>query len=300
MKLEKPLKILVRREAAVGDVIMSTAVVRELKLLYGENVVIDVITAFPDVYRNNPHVCNVWLVTSPPDINEYQIYINLDDAYETNPTQHYVENYFYRAFGHNQHNHSVELWPTEQDQAAVDADRAELTEKFIVVHMRHWHWGAKNISPDTWLEVFRRCFAVRTDFNIVCVGKETDLYVDHPLIFDGRNGYNIQQLSYLMNHARCFVGIDSGPYWCAAASQTHIVALLTHLRPEVILPYRKIDDSYGKINCTPIQTLEDCRGCNDKQFRPVRKLNCIKETFPCTNNWNIESIVDAILKNLEN
>jgi hypothetical protein len=297
VKLEKPISILLRREAAVGDVIMSTSIVRELKNAYKDNAIIDVLTGVPEVYRNNPHIRYMWHVNSPPDINDYQMYINLDDAYETNPTKHYVENYHYRAFGHNLHDHSVELFSTAEDQVLVDSDLTELADKFIVVHMRNWHWGAKNISTDTWLEVFSRCFAVRTDFNIVCVGTESDLYVDHPLIFDARNIYNMQQLKYLMDHSRCFVGIDSGPYWCAAASKTHIIALLTHLRPEIILPYRKGQSDFGS-DCTAIQTLEDCRGCNDNQLRPVRALNCIKDTFPCTANWNVQAITDAILKTL--
>ena len=54
LNIERPIQILVRRRAALGDVIMSTGVVRELKKRY--NCVIDIATEFPNVYDNNPYV----------------------------------------------------------------------------------------------------------------------------------------------------------------------------------------------------------------------------------------------------
>ena len=51
MKLERPIQILVRRRAALGDVIMSTGVVRELKKKYNNNCEIDVATEVLEVYN---------------------------------------------------------------------------------------------------------------------------------------------------------------------------------------------------------------------------------------------------------
>lgn len=297
MKLEQPINILVRRRAAIGDTIMSTAVVRELTKRYN-NCNIDVATEFVEVYRNNPHIRNIYLPHMMPDVAAYDLYINLDDAYELNPTQHYVDSMFYRAFGDNFRNldQRVELWPSEEDRREVVQDMEDLGQQFIVVHMRQWHWASKNISLDTWFEVFGLLFEQRTDFTIVCVGGDTDFAVqDHPLVFDARGRYNSQQLKYLCDHARAFVGIDSGPFQCAAASNTHIIALLTHLRPECILPYRKHEMGH---NCTAIQTSEDCAGCNDDQVRPVRQLVCKKQTFPCASNWDTQRIATAILGQL--
>ena len=298
MKLEQPINILVRRRAAIGDTIMSTAVVRELTKRYN-NCNIDVATEFVEVYRNNPHIRNIYLPHMMPDVAAYDLYINLDDAYELNPTQHYVDSMFYRAFGDNFRNldQRVELWPSEEDRRDVVQDLEDLGQQFIVVHMRQWHWASKNISLDTWFEVFGLLFEQRTDFTIVCVGGDTDFAVqDHPLVFDARGRYNSQQIKYLCDHARAFVGIDSGPFQCAAASNTHIIAPLTHLRPECILPYRKHEMGY---NCTAIQTSEDCAGCNDDQVRPVRQLVCKKQTFPCASNWDTQRIATAILGQLQ-
>jgi ADP-heptose:LPS heptosyltransferase len=296
MKLENPINILVQRRAAIGDVIMSTGVVRELKKHYGDDANIDVATDFAGIYRNNPHIRNIFPVDLVPAVNnKYEIYINLDNAYELNPTEHYVKNYFYRAFGSTTMNMSTELFPSDEDKILVDADLKELGNKFIAVHLRNWHWTAKNITMDVWLEVFGKLFEKRADFKVVCLGGSTDHFVDHPLFLDRRTAYNDQQIKYLCDHAKCFAGIDSGPYWAASASSTHIVALLTHLRPEVILPWRKHD--YAN-NTTAIQTLEDCRGCNDDQARPVSQLVCKKGNTPCNNNFDTDAIANSILEQL--
>lgn len=296
MKIEQPINILVQRRAAIGDVIMTTGVVRELKRRYGDSAMIDVATDFAEPYRNNPHIRNIFPVDQIPDVNSrWDIYYNLDDAYELNPTEHYVANYFYRVFGDTTKNMSVELFPTEEDKQLVSTDLSEIGDKFIVVHMRNWHWTAKNITMDVWLDVFAQLFEERTDFKIVCVGGATDHFVEHPLFFDARAKYNSQQIKYLCDHAKAFVGIDSGPLQCAAASSTHIIALLTHLDPGCIIPHRKFELGY---NSTSIVTNEDCRGCNKEQARPVRHLVCKKGNTPCNNNFDTTVIANAILRQL--
>lgn len=294
MKIEQPINILVQRRGAIGDVIMTTGVVRELKRRYGEDAGIDVATDCMEVYRNNPHVRNL-IPMAAVEAGRYDVYINLDDAYEINPVNHYVDSYFYRAFGSTNFNRSVELFPDTTDTVLVDQDLQDFGTKFIVVHMRNWHWGAKNISLEVWYDVFAQLFTARTDFRIVTVGGSTDHTLEHPLFFDARDRYNSQQLKYLCDHARAFVGIDSAPMQCAAASSTHIVALLTHLRPERIVPHRRQDHMW---RATAIPTLEDCHGCNDHQARPIRQIVCEKGNYPCTNNFDTKQITTAILTQL--
>lgn len=293
MIIEKPISILVQRRAAIGDVIMSTGVVRELKRQYGDNCTIDVATDFLEPYQNNPHVRYLFPYDAlPRDIKSWDICIDLDNAYEFNPLNNYLDSYFYRAFGRTDLDRSVELFESDSDRITVDADLERIADKFIVVHMRNWHWAAKNVSLDVWFSVYEKLFTERTDFTIVCAGGLTDHFIEaHPNFYDVRGRYTVQQLKYLCDHAQAFVGLDSAPYWCAAASRTHIIALLTHLRAERILPYNK--------DCTAIATLEDCHGCNDDQARPVAQLICKKNTTPCTSNFDTDAIANAILSKLK-
>ena len=288
MNIEKPTQILVRRRAALGDVIMSTGVVRELKQRY--NCVIDVATEFPNVYDNNPHVRAIYHTEAMPDVKNYDLYINLDNAYELNPLNNYVDSYFYRAFGTSTvDNKAVELFPGDNDQAVVDKfiHDNEL-DRYIVIHIRQWYWALKNMSWDTWYAVFERLFTNRTDFKIVTVGSDKDGFVDHPLFADAREKLNVQQQRLLMDQAICFVGIDSGPYHIAAASKTHIISLHTHLLPERIVPQWKA--------VTPILSNVDCVGCNDVQQRPVSQVVCKHGDFRCSDSFDAEKIARNILE----
>jgi ADP-heptose:LPS heptosyltransferase len=149
------------------------------------------------------------------------------------------------------------------------------------------------MSWDTWYESFAQLFSARTDFKIVTVGSAQDGTVDHPLFVDAREKLNIQQQKLLMDRARCFVGIDSGPYHIAAASDTHIVSLHTHLLPERILPHRKRVMGH---NTTAILSKVDCVGCNDVQQRPVRQVVCQHGDFRCSNNFDPTRIATCVLE----
>jgi ADP-heptose:LPS heptosyltransferase len=293
LKIKKPINILVKRRAAIGDVIMTTGVVRELKKQYGDTAHIYVATDSPGVFRCNPHIAGAVAYTDPT--TAFDVVYNLDDAYEYNTGSHFVDCYFHRVFGNIDLDKSVELFPSEQDIARVNEDLVDIGNKFIVVHMRNWHWNAKNISMDVWFDVFAKVFEKNADFKVVVVGGKTDNIVDHPLFFDARDRYSDQELKHLMDNAACFVGIDSAPFHCASASKTHIVALLTHLNPECIMPYR---NGVLADNCTVIPTQEDCRGCNERQQTPVRQIVCEKGNTPCNANFDTDAIASAILKQL--
>ena len=191
LKINVPISICVKRRAAIGDVIMTTGVVRELKRIYGNNASIVVATDAIEVYKNNPRILGV-IPYEEAGVAPFNVVYNLDDAYELNPQNHYVDSYFYRVFGHTNLDRSVELFPSDEDKKNVDSDLKDIGDRFVVFHMRNWHWQAKNIDLDVWFEVLAKVFTERTDFKVVCVGGATDHYVDHPLLVDARDQYNIK------------------------------------------------------------------------------------------------------------
>jgi ADP-heptose:LPS heptosyltransferase len=293
MKIEKPIEILVHRIASLGDVVYTTGVIRELKHKYGDTARITMQTDYTDVYANNPHVYKVLPSSASLDLATYDIFYNLNDCYEYNPANHYVDSYFHRVFGDNDLDHSPELHVSESEAAEVDEDLAFIGDKFIAVHMRQWHWELKNIKPDVWYKIFEDIFAERTDHKIVFVGGDSDNGgLEHPLMVDVTGRYTPAQLGYLLDHAACFVGIDSGPYAIATASKCPIVALLSHMPPSTIIPIR--DNTKGK-DSTVIQADVSCVGCYERQERPVRKIVCERNDFACNTLWKTEQVSQAIL-----
>jgi ADP-heptose:LPS heptosyltransferase len=296
MNIDTPTKILVRRRAALGDVIMASGVVRELKRSRPD-AQITVETEHPLVFNNNPNIvgiCN-W---GESNLSDYNVVYDLDDAYETNPRNHFVDSMFYRVFGdlHTQMLKSPDLHVTDTDKQIVDPDLATIGDKFFVVHMRNWSWALKNIDIQTWADIFVKVFEQTVEYKIVTVGGPTDLSLDHPLIVNANGRYTPQQLKYLLDHAACFVGIDSAPFQISAASNTHVVGLLTHNPPEFIMPLRHLDTMW---NATAIQASVECVGCNVKQRLPIRQIVCEKGNFPCSRTWDTDKIAGAILEQLK-
>ena len=289
MKIEKKIDILVRRIGALGDVVYTTGVVRELYKKYQGNARITVQTDFPDVYANNPYVHHVVNSETGLTVGAFDLFINLDDAYEFNPDNHYLDSYFYKAFGENNLDHSSELFPSAKDQAEVDADLQVIGDKFIAVHMRQWHWELKNIAADVWFKVFEEIYTERTDYKVVFVGGSSDGHIpDHPLMFNCTGRYTPAQLKYLLDHAACFVGIDSGPYAIATASKCNVVALLSHMVPDNIIPINN--------DTKVVQADVECVGCYVRQARPVRGIVCERGDFACNRTWQTEKISQSILK----
>ena len=299
LKIERAVQILVRRRAALGDAIMSTGVVRELKHRYVCNI--DVVTDFPDAYRNSPHIRDLFSTATAPNPAIYDLYINLDDCYEFNPENHYLDSYWYRAFGETTGDQSVELFATDEDRTRIlNIQYENNLDRYIVVHMRNWHWELKNMNLQTWFDVYAQVFEQHDDIKVVCVGGPTDHYIDLPMFVDLRGNLTPQQLMLLMDDARCFVGTDSAPYHCAAASDTHVIALLTHLHPDRILPIRNRGLATGPgWNATAVSAEVDCVGCNDRQARPVSQIICERGTMPCKDSFDSKKIATAILEQLK-
>ena len=294
MKVETPVRILVKRRAALGDVVMSTAVVRELHRAHNGQCAITVETEFPLVYKNNPYIVDLrnWGECNSAD---YEVVYDLDDAYELNPDNHFVRSMMHRVFPSQTNlDFAPDLHADANDHMIVDADVAELGS-FFAVHMRNWHWALKNIELDVWCDIFAQVFEQRSDVKVVCIGGPTDLYLDHPLFVDARAKYTPQQLAYFLNSARCFVGIDSGPFQIAGASNTHVIGLLTHNPPRNIMPIRHRDTDW---HWTAIQSNIDCVGCNVNQVRPVRGIQCIHGDYRCNRLFDTERIAQAILGTL--
>lgn len=284
-------RILVRRTDAVGDVITATAVVRELKKLHGEESHITVMTRFPDVFRNNPHVSVV--VKTPQDglLPVSDLVVDLDDSYESDPPGHLTESYFRRAFQGTHFDMVAELFPDERDRSFVDAVLTGIRRPFIAVHMRRWHHPAKNISRQVWASFFRIILQEFPNLSIVCLGGPQDLGIsDPPHFHDMRGMLNLQQLRYLLDSAACFVGPDSAPFHCAGASKAPIVALLTHLLPERIMP-KRCDSTLNYA----IMSRQECIGCNDLQKRPLQRFVCFKNTFPCVEDFDPSAIAAPVI-----
>jgi hypothetical protein len=118
-------------------------------------------------------------VVHPNDVKRedpWDLYINLNDAYETNITAHYVDAYLYRAFGTAEGiDKSVSLVSTTEEIENVNDAIKDINGDYIVVHMRQWAWENKNISPETWTMIMAWMEAMCPDIKMISVGAQYDM-----------------------------------------------------------------------------------------------------------------------------
>jgi ADP-heptose:LPS heptosyltransferase len=302
LKIDQPCRILVDRRKAVGDVLMVTPVLRELRKRYGKEAFIQVVTEETIVLENNPHIDRVIAPTEMSREDRWDQYINLNDAYESNISSHYVDAYLYRTFGHDiaDIDRSIVLEATDEDIENIEEAKADIGDKYIVIHMRRWAWENKNVDPLIWTVLMAWVEATHPDCKIISVGAQYDMRVPTSQgnqYIDLVGQLTLGELKHLIAGAKCFIGGDSGPYHVACSTDTPIIALLSHLAPEQILPWR--DGEFGK-NVEVVQSKVPCVGCYSRQVAPVRNLVCeSQEQWACAKHFDsldINNKLDAILK----
>jgi ADP-heptose:LPS heptosyltransferase len=294
------IRILVDRRMALGDVIMTTPVLRELRRRH-PTAWIQVVTDKPAALHNNPHVDSVVAPAAMQQQDPWDLYINLNGAYEVNVRSHYVDSMLHRAFG-NEPDHtwdrSLVCVPTQEEIDAVEDMLEETkTTDFVVVHMRRWAWENKNVDMDPWATFIALLEVSYPNSKIVTVGADYDgtLPPTNPLWIALNNQLSIGEIAYLISRARMFVGTDSGPYHLACTTNTPILLLSSHLAPEQIMPWRG-DNEFGK-DVEVVYSKVPCLGCYARQKPPVSQLTCENnEQWACNKSFDVEDMVKAAVR----
>jgi ADP-heptose:LPS heptosyltransferase len=242
-------------------------------------------------------------VVHPNDVvreDPWDLYINLNDAYEANITSHYIDAYLARAFGViDGISKETSLAVTDEEVENVDEAIDQFGDNYVVVHMRRWAWENKNVDPNTWTMMFAWLEAKHPDVKIVSVGAQYELRAPTAQgthYVDLNEQLSMGEIKHLISRAKCFIGGDSGPYHVAGTTSTPIIALLSHLAPEQILPWR--GGEFGK-DVHVVQSAVPCVGCYARQTAPVRSLVCENPVqWACAKSFVVEDIfkeLDAIL-----
>lgn len=277
--------ILVKRLGALGDVILTTPIVRELARQHAD-VHIRVMTNYPEVYDRNPHVTSV---VRPGEMHTTKGWfeIDLDLAYEKQPFMHIVDAYAMVAFGK----------PLESDQKQqrlyFDKKRlfAQTARKYVAVHAAHAGWRNRTLPRETWVKVID---GIRdAGFWPIMIGTprdatESSSWCSQMLVPD------IHVQARLISQCACFVGSDSGLLHVAGATDTPIVGVFTSVRPQARLPYRK--GLLGFQCHAVVPPFLDCLGCQERQPAPSTTESCERGDLACVQQVRASDIVDAMIK----
>lgn len=272
-------RILVKREAANGDVLTSTCILPGLKEKY-PNAKIDFCTGCGQVLYKNPYINKiVGQYEAFNNLHKYQLVIELDGAYERRPNLNFIQAYC--------------------DEAGVDSKLSklfihsekltnnELPENYIVIHAGMTNWVGRNWDIKKFEFIANKL--LENNFNVICIGKGADRLV--PCTLDLRSRISLFEMSYVIKNAKFFVGIDSMPMHIAQVNDTPGICFFGSVLPQ----YRLYNKKMLGINAKDVP----CIGCHHKNIAPSTSLNkCKTGNLDCEKQLSAETMWSLIKNQL--
>lgn len=288
--LRAPVRILVVRSAAMGDVLMATPIVRKLFEDRRGFARIDVATRYGEIFANSPYVRQVLdpkrLADRPQD---YDLVIQLDGSYERNPAMHIVDAYGLHAFGSMDFDRQLQLFPDAASRARAADAAAALGGRYIVVHKPDHAWPNRNLPATLWRDLLAR-IVEGCDHQIVQIGGPDDAAFDFDArLHDHRQRYSLHELQALIAGASAYVGVDAGPLHVAATTTTPIAAFFTSAHHEFRRPLRRA----GAF--VPITPDIPCYGCQASNPPPGTHYLCRRDDNACVRSFDAAAAADQVL-----
>lgn len=265
-------RILVRRGGALGDVILTTPIVRRLKH-ENPSSEIWVETGYPEVFHGNPYVAGV------NGSGPFNRLINLDLAYEMRPKMHVVDAYSEAAFGCA----DAGVVGKQQWLAHSVVRFMAANKQFIAVHAAV-SWPNRTIPQSTWDSVSHRL--LDEGFIVVAIGTTRDMLPTGAI--DLRNIPTLPELVGFLDLCGGFIGSDSALLHVAGATAVPIVGIFTSVKPEYRMPLR-----YAPQTSVTMPGL-DCLGCLAEEPPPVTYVGCRRGDLAC-REVSADQIVEALL-----
>ena len=285
-------KILIIRSGAMGDVILTTPVIRRLYESRGGLCHIDVATRYPEVFNNNPRVHGVIEIGELKSLDRhYDLIIDLDMSQEKHKSIHPTEAYFRRVFGNidlSSLNLQSELFWSDDDIREVETIIEKFPDGYVVTHNRgDLSQPYRNIDENTW----KQFLTDLENYNlpILQIGStDIDVFIETDSSIDLRGKMDLQQTAYLLSRAKLFVGGDAGPLHIAASNNVPIIGFFSIAHHDSRKPLRKNDDNFVAI----APSLE-CYGCAQKYPLPWG-FACARGDSICQKSYPVEQAISAV------
>ena len=134
LKFTKARSIGIKRQGALGDVLMTTPIIKELKRRYPD-AHIWMQTGCKEVFEHHPDIKRVVDCGIERWVDEV---IDLDLAYELRPDLHIVDAYSFKAFGNNIEDKRLEIFSCSNDKKALQTILQGSLEiekdRYVVLH----------------------------------------------------------------------------------------------------------------------------------------------------------------------
>lgn len=283
-------RILVNRLGALGDVILTTPIIRKLFKDRQGFCEISVRTLAPEVFANNPYVAQIYSGSEGILLESFDCFLNLDLAYERNPSRHILDAYGFYAFGNMAFDRQCELFSTDGDRMLAEAVAGKFPNGYLVIHMRQTIQKSRNLPEAFWRSLVLGLLQ-HTNLGIVQVGSATELgFGGDDRMLDLRGQLSIHQLREVIHRSNCFVGVDSAPFHVAATTATDMTVFFTTAKAEYRKPFRE------KGLFKPLVPAIECYGCQERLPLGSTLVSCFRGDEDCVNRFDSNAALAAILE----
>ena len=273
-------KILLIREGARGDVLLTTPIVRGLKEKYPYSS-ITFKTDYPEILSNNPYLDRI---TTNHDNTEYDLIYNL--KYELFPDINYVR--AYKKIAHiEKHIPQLEFSLTKEEKEDVRKFLQSLYikgDKLAILHPmvgdRTKSWGGEKYQ--------HVCnYLLANYYKVITVGDSKDcVELSGAINLIGKS--SIRRVAAITNEADIFFGIDSFPMHLANAFGIPSVVLFGPTDPYKVLC------RHGTVQI--VRSDERCLGCRHDTTpdRWPQNASCRRDKLYCMKNISSAQAIEAI------
>lgn len=279
LKRPKVKKILVKREAANGDVLVAAGIIPALKNQYPE-AEIHFCTSCPQVLKNNPYIDKtIDQYETFSNLHRYQRIIELDNVYERRPYTPIAEAYADEA--------GIRVEEMSYYVTSTELQSYHLPDQYIVFHAGTTNWVGRNWISERFEEIAERL--LDNNQHIVCIGQGSDRLV--PCTLDLRSRISLFEMNYVIKQSKLFVGIDSMPMHIAQIYGVPGVAFFGSINPKLRIYNNQMEGIVApNLNCL---------GCHHRQMPPCTSLKiCETGTFNCEKEVTTDQMWSSIERKL--
>lgn len=264
-------QIIVKRSYAVGDVLLTTPIIRALKKLW-PLCPIDVETNFPDIFKGNPCVRRA---APKIGITPGAWVIDLNGAYEKTPMIPVLSSYA-RAAGLE----SSQIEPY-LDLYCQPGDAPTLPEgPWAALHVGPTTWPGRTWPLDRWAQVADRLRSA--GWKVMLFGEKGPEKIACDADYRGQKGF--QELAALLLQCAVFIGLDSFPSHAAAAMCTPSVVLYGVTNPDM---FAVNEGAFVAVRSDPAHP-------DTGRRNKIPGITFLKTTDGCMRTITVDQVINAV------
>lgn len=282
--------VCIKRTGALGDVILLTPVIENLKKKYPK-IKINIITNFVSVFLDNPFVDNVYTDNVSNVIEASNYFYDLDLEYEKNPYMHPTDAYSQKILGCTTTTRA-KLYGTKKNPFTRDiADSLGLdfinnVPDFVTINMSQ-SWPARTLEIQKWENIITHILS--KNLKVLALGTSKDIVpTSREGVYCLYNKTSLHAVRFLIENSKLFIGMDSGLFHVAACTNVPVIGIFTCVNPK----YRE----HPRDNTFFITPLR-CGFCLHGKNPPVTFLKCSNKK---NQNECCKSISEQQIKNTIN